>query len=991
MSNINSDVATVLSSICKSSKDLSVTRFVDSATQITYYASADEYMTIMNWYCRKVLTVGDTALTLCEAPYDPPVILAFRFNVQEDVTPIIDSELLCQIAFLTCNVLRAYVNESSDYDPLTCFVTETDTRELTDTNTTQSCTDINFTFPYTTCSRAIIKNEIIEKIKVVLSDLSYSYGNSTADYVINSIVQDYTDYPLPLLGSNIEGDVPIKYFSVVNAPTKSYNAKGYSLVPWSEATKLYSPYHNMVYTNSNYKDDLFLGTDLTTWSPLVASCSYWYGRQLESISPISPVMPRSSGGVNAHEKEINDTIKDQLIVQFNDIPQDATTATRLHNITNFEFDAVIGDDNKFNIIQELLPLIHDKMLVNAADSKVIGEAIFDATDGGERGRAYWIRVTTEAMNRIGRENCPEPFRSEDVENMCRLDWYSFRYDRSTYRSVGFMARQCDPVGYNSWHRRWCKPALETATSGLDFDLASAFYREYWLDFTCTLVGKSSYVWYSHEKHRLRETANGHTLRILMSTDFAARFRTIVHDLTATDPNRTRQDDEKIDAVLIKIAEILKGLKSRKYKNLILSEAADRFVRMDLGSKLDSNPDILGAPNGVFVTTDYDISFRSGRLEDFVTKSIGPMYDKDFANSPMIDVLDKWIAEVFDFDQEVIDYFWMYQASMMRGVNRSKKIFCLEGEKANNSKSSIMRAHEEMYGDYCVKIPATKLSMSNNNPEGPSPVMASTVGARSVLADEPNRNKDIRADVVKVMTSDTYTQRKLHENGGKARPLFTLTIVTNFTPNVDEKNEAMRTRLVIIVLDTVYSEKAPESYEEQRKVRIYKADNNWDDKAPRFAPAFLAKCVEYYPRVAKEGLRNPPEKIRKSTERYWNERDFYCRFLNECTISTNEEKQTVTLNELHENFTAWFRNYSPSAPIPPFDEFRCEIYQRWSRSPTNDDVWTHKVLKAPTSKNAMGTTLGFQSFNAAPADPMFAMIPQQTPLQFTPVNPSGLVY
>lgn len=975
----------VLTRNCKASNDTAVTRFNDGITDKIYYASADEYCCVMNWYTRKLKTLpNDQGMTLFEAPFIPPVVVAFKFVIETDITPDINDQLLCEIGVMIKSVLRVYVDVNSIHDPLTCFIIETDTREIIlDDDSIEKCVNVNFQFPYTTCPRDVQTGEIIEKIKTIINIISPRDGISYTKYIVDSLITDYVDYPMPVYGSNYYGDSPYSKLSVLDIESGVYDPSKSSLLPWGKCSNEYLPYENQIFIASQYKDNLFTGLSYDETIPFVTSLAYWIG---DPIKPVPVCRPDRPVNLDKPRRMDRNNIADEDLIKQIEVGTIATERVHLHSLKNFEWDAIIGDDDRFTIIKTLLPLWNPEKLVNVFDWKVAGEAIYDATDGSERGRSYWIKVTENAIAKIGSDNIPRPFNEGNITRICAIEWYSFRYDRNTYRNVGYIARKCDPVGYAEWHSQWCKPALETSISGLDFDLATAFYRIYWLEFVCTMATRTTYVWYCHEKHRLRETANGHTLRILMSTDFIKHYHSMIHDITK--PNGVEAKSEDIDTILVAVGNIIKSLKIRRFKNNIIQESADRFVRMDLNSKLDANPDILGAPNGVFVCTNYDIHFREGRPEDFVTKSIGPMYDPSFTTHPMMNELDKWIGEVFDFDQEMIDYFWMIQASMMRGINLSKKIFVLEGEKANNSKSSIMRAHEEMYGDYCVKIPASKLSMSNMNAEGPSPVMASTVGAHSVIVDEPSRNRELKAEILKVFTSDTFTQRKLNENGGKARPMFTVTIVCNFAPSVDEKNEAMRTRMVIIGLDSEYVD-TNDTYEEQCRKRKYKVDENWDNKAAQFSPAWLAKCYEYYPKVAERGLRKLPAVVKASTDRYWLERDFYCRFLNECVTTTTEEKQTVNLNEVYDHFTQWYRNYAPSSSIPGFDEFRCEVYQRWHRSPTNDDVWTHKKLNNIVAKNTMGNTNGFtsNSFCAPPADPFNNFNPGFNPNPNVNFNPN----
>lgn len=912
-----------------------VMSFYNARDKKKYPVSARGYIEVMSWYCNAVrrFRTEQDALTLCEIPGDKVTVnICYKFVVNNTETIDITDEIVKMLVFSARNAMKSFTTENSHYDAFCCLVSEVESRCIStgsdDQTTGATSLDIRLQFPNLVASREFQKDVIIPRIKNMNLAFTNSISSETIKIANRSLVDDYVYNPIPLTGStDAPGDLPFRITDFYPSPLQD----DYNMFNTEEIEKTLLPSDSVLFQESDY-DSFMLGDDPSLWYPMIASIVF-SRNYIDEIAVRTTPSRSFTDSAKKAEKE-----KDRKIYSINSIVR----------------NKVLEEDDAFELAKIFLGMWKISRFIDPFDFLVAGEGLYDATGGDEQGLFYWINLTKRSLAEVECE-VVKMFRG-DITQLCATKWYSFKFDRTNNVNLGFIAREDSPDRYEAWHINWCKPANELAISSLDSDVAESFRREYWLDYMFTING-STKTWYKFARHALKEVPDGYDLRIRMSRDFSHKFRKMLSDIANENLNEKDEKDEG-DSIAHKITTLINNLKSRRFKNHVLAEVADLFMVTNLSSMLDTNPDILGCPNGVLVFTDYSYSFRPGRPQDYVTKNIGCSYKADFTHDDQaIKDIDKWTRQVNCYDEDSHKYFCMHQAAMFRGVNRNKKVFCYGGEKADNSKSSTARVLESTMGDYCEKLPASKLNTSFENSEGPSPVMASLVATRTVIVDEPNRKKPLRTDTVKLLTSDTFRSRKMRENGGKSRPLFTMIIICNFAPEFDEKSKAIRNRWVIIPFDAVWTAAAVHLTEEEQRARNeYPIDQNFDDKAHEKAAAWLWYMLQYYDEVAEKGLRNLPTRIAKATEQYWMEKDIFYLYLTEC-IEDGTEEQTLNLSEIYEHFTNWHRIHAPSKPIPDQIEFSCEIYERWGRP--IDGTWKDKRIKlTEKAKLTEGQVSGF---------------------------------
>ena len=251
--------------------------------------------------------------------------------------------------------------------------------------------------------------------------------------------------------------------------------------------------------------------------------------------------------------------------------------------------------------------------------------------------------------------------------------------------------------------------------------------------------------------------------------------------------------------------------------------------------------------------------------------------------------------------------------------------------------------EDTWEDYFDKIPASKLHNGIESSEGPSPYMASLKGLRIAVADELPKNIPLKTSIIKAMTSDTLKARFLNQNPIKIKPLYTLVMISNDHPPFDEVNSGpMETRLGCIEFGNVFDEKAPDDPAEQERTGHYKADPNFIGGVRKYSSALIYEAARRYKDLLKKGLRKMPKKMREYTQKYWDDKDYFKKFLVEKVKDTKSQKHKVSLHELYDEFKDWCREMRPGTRIVNGDAFELEVIRIWSK-PNEGKSWTGKRL------------------------------------------------
>ena len=315
-----------------------------------------------------------------------------------------------------------------------------------------------------------------------------------------------------------------------------------------------------------------------------------------------------------------------------------------------------------------------------------------------------------------------------------------------------------------------------------------------------------------------------------------------------------------------VTSILDLAKSR------LSESIDRF---------DVNDWLLNCPDGT-------IDLRSGVLsphsrDDLITKVTAASFDRD-APCPRF---DNFMHEIMMGDKENVEFLRRALGYSLTGSTSEQCLFVLHGSGANG-KSTLINFFEYLLGDYASNTPAQTFLVKKHDGGVPNDI-ARLRGTRFVTASETEEaGQRLAVSLLKRLTGgDTITARFLHKEYFSFIPKLKPWMPTNFKPNFNGTDKAMKRRIHLIPFDYV----VPEARRDGHLLEHLKAEAN----------GILAWAVKGCLDWQQSGL-NPPESIRRATQSYLDEMDVIGQFLADTTQRSRTAR--LTKGEAYDAFLRW---------------------------------------------------------------------------------------
>jgi len=211
------------------------------------------------------------------------------------------------------------------------------------------------------------------------------------------------------------------------------------------------------------------------------------------------------------------------------------------------------------------------------------------------------------------------------------------------------------------------------------------------------------------------------------------------------------------------------------------------------AELDGDPLLLDCQNGT-------LDLRTGELRDhnpadLITRGTDVPYDAA-ATAPR---WERFLAEVFDADADLIGFFQRLVGYTLTGETREHVLVVLHGS-GDNGKSTAVEVVKELLGDLAVTAAFDTFARAHGD-RGPRNDLARLHGARLVTASESGEGRRLDEATVKEVTGgDTIAARFLYGEHFEFRPAFKLLLVTNHRPRVDGDDDAIWRRLRLIPFD-----------------------------------------------------------------------------------------------------------------------------------------------------------------------------------------------
>lgn len=517
----------------------------------------------------------------------------------------------------------------------------------------------------------------------------------------------------------------------------------------------------------------------------------------------------------------------------------------------------------------------------------VGRCIFNIFDGSEEGLDEWKKFTLK-----GSRNPRE----------CDTQYIVFGNNPGylTIKTIAWYAREDNPEHYQLWHSKWTEVSLDKALTQVHREVAEAFYRIFWLDFI--YCSRTESKWFRFNGVFLRP-CDDEIVKKYISKHFSDVYvaKQIEKNEEALEAEGRRRKNLLEDVKYYN--QIVSKLGDESYQNKILKQARQHFICENFHKIYDADPKKIACNNCVIEVTSTKAVTRSGKLEDFITKSTEVRYPRKYSwKSPEVIKVLKIFSQIMVEDQELIEWFWRFNASILRGRNNDK-IFPICPGCGDNGKTIYAKFLQYGLGSYSVDMPVETISGKGGRAGEARADLAQAQGTRVATVLEPSEN-NIQTSVIKKFSgNDRQWCRTLFDKGGAMEQLYKLILLCNDIPHFSHVEKALISRVLIIPFLALFSIEAPEDPTEQRKQRCYPMDPTLEDQIPDLAPAFLWICVQYFPKYVVEGIKTRPKIVSEYTQNYWKRHDYYRCFMEECLRKT--EDGSLTSTELVKAFREWF--------------------------------------------------------------------------------------
>lgn len=595
------------------------------------------------------------------------------------------------------------------------------------------------------------------------------------------------------------------------------------------------------------------------------------------------------------------------------------------NIT-FAKEKVDRDDMKYDqTYEQLIATASDLIkLLSVARSHSrdewieIGWILFSISNGSDDGLNLWIEFSKKAEDKFSLA-------------VCAREWSTMTKGNFTIGSLKHYAKIDSPEEYKIFTTKRASKAIEKAISGSHHDLAKALYESYSTEYVCASLKPEVWYYFDPSAHFWQLMEEGIELRKKISDDLVPRYIEMCRGQLS---NLLHADDDNIEeknnaqSRLKSIQKLILNLKSNTFKNAIMKECREVFYDRNFSKNLGKNKYILALKNGVYDLENH--IFRAGKPEDYCVYQM-PISYYDFNE------LDEWIMETRTFfeklfpDVSIREYVLDRLAEMLVGGNKRKHVYFWTG-RGNNGKSVLKMLLQKMFGDYFIDIPNSVLVGQKPKSGQACPELARAAnGVRAAFTQEPNKNDVVNTGALKEYSgNDTFYARSLFQNGGDISPMFKLVMICNELPKLNASNDpATWARCRVIPFEAIFSDNPPEDEDEQFRLKIFKKDENFDEKIPNMLSPLFWILTKRLPKIKR--IIYEPEKVRQATDRYRRSQDVYAQFIDERIIM--DESKSISVMEFFQSFRDWHRQAFPGSQIPTRNDCQDYLLDTWG-SPTN---------------------------------------------------------
>lgn len=328
--------------------------------------------------------------------------------------------------------------------------------------------------------------------------------------------------------------------------------------------------------------------------------------------------------------------------------------------------------------------------------------------------------------------------------------------------------------------------------------------------------------------------------------------------------------------------------------------------------MDRDATKLNTPDGVVDLTTGEITKNDPGL--FMTRMTGV----EFSSHASCSRWRQFINEIFDNDQDLIEFVHKAIGYSMTGSTEEQMVFFCYGE-GQNGKSVFLDVISEIMGSYAVNIqPETIMVKRAGGGSGANSDIARLKGARFVTTTEPDEGMRLSEGIVKQLSGgDKVTARKLYGSEFEFSPELKLWMATNHKPVIRGTDKGIWRRIAMIPFNVTFSN----------------PDRKLIHKLRAEASAILGWMIEGCMKWQREGLEKP-RAVTDANQEYRNEMDVIERFLESgyVRIGNDESCTAMMIFSRYREYANNTDEYSMS-----MTKFGAELAKRFPKEKTRTGV------------------------------------------------------
>lgn len=301
---------------------------------------------------------------------------------------------------------------------------------------------------------------------------------------------------------------------------------------------------------------------------------------------------------------------------------------------------------------------------------------------------------------------------------------------------------------------------------------------------------------------------------------------------------------------------------------------------------DTRPDILACLNGTLNLETGDI--RESSADDLISHYIPHKYDPH-ATCP---TWENFLQEIFDGNQEVVDFVKRAVGYSMTGRTDEQCIFVMIG-RGSNGKSTFLEVLHSLFGNCAMSAPFSTFERTRGSSQ--SNDLAALAGKRLVFSSEPNQGVVFDESRIKSLTGgDMISARFLHKEFFQFQAVCKIWMGVNHLPRVKDDSDGFWRRIRRIDFP----------------VRFYNPNSPHPEGAKLQDPELLGKLLKELPGIlnwALEGAQawyseglSIPQSVVEATKQYRDDSDPLYVFFNTCVAASASGK--ISLDELYKVYT-----------------------------------------------------------------------------------------